>query len=126
MDALKCLKFEQHGNTSIELVHFSKFYFYWQIVNLNIFRGTQQGIEKTNEGGAIENKVETVDYRSQAGQEEPTKENVGVVHLKRNKSDSGSGGGFLASAATAVTNTMKSAKDAVMGKSKGEDTTNTK
>ncbi|KAG5251238.1 hypothetical protein IMY05_002G0108400 [Salix suchowensis] len=74
-----------------------------------------QGTERINEEGEAETKVETVDHRTSAGQGEPTDEKVGVVHLTRNKRGSGSGGGFLSSAAAAVTNTFKSAKDAIMG-----------
>ena len=66
--------------------------------------------------------METVDHRKSAGQGEPTDEKVGVVHLKRNTRDSGSGGGILSSAAAAVTNTFKSAKDAIMG-GRGKDNT---
>ncbi|KAG6786485.1 hypothetical protein NC651_006093 [Populus alba x Populus x berolinensis] len=81
-----------------------------------------QGTERINEEGEAETKVETVDHRTSAGQGEPTDEKVGVVHLKRNTRDSGSGGGILSSAAAAVTNTFKSAKDAIMG-GRGKDNT---
>ncbi|KDP41684.1 hypothetical protein JCGZ_16091 [Jatropha curcas] len=83
-----------------------------------------QGTERVNEEGAIETKVDTVDYRSSAAQEEPNKEKVGVVHLTRQKRDSGSGDGILARTAAAVTNTLRSAKDAVVGRGKDKDSTN--
>ncbi|CAK7347490.1 unnamed protein product [Dovyalis caffra] len=76
-----------------------------------------QGKERINEEGSVETKVETVDHRSPAGQDEPTKEKVGVIHLKRNKRDSGNEGGIFPSVAAALTNTFKSAKDAIMGAS---------
>ncbi|EEF52346.1 uncharacterized protein LOC8288554 [Ricinus communis] len=78
-----------------------------------------QGTERVNEEGAIETTVDTIDYRTPAGADEPRKENVGVVHLKRNKEEDS---GVLARTAAAVTNTIESAKDAIVGKSK-DDTT---
>ncbi|CAL1396013.1 unnamed protein product [Linum trigynum] len=66
---------------------------------------------------AVETKVETVDHRSTAGEEgQAGKEKVGVVHLR--KKDSGERPGVLASATAAVSNTFKSAKEAIMGKGK--------
>ncbi|OAY22978.1 hypothetical protein MANES_18G041800v8 [Manihot esculenta] len=76
-----------------------------------------QGTERVN-GGAIETKVETADFRSPAGHEEPTKEHVGVVHLTRKNKESGTGDGIMARTAAAVTNTIKSAKDAIVGRGK--------
>ncbi|KAJ8763292.1 hypothetical protein K2173_026193 [Erythroxylum novogranatense] len=82
-----------------------------------------KGTEKINEEGATETRVDTVDHRLQAGQEgEPHHEKVGVVHLTRHKRDSGGGGGLLSTAAAAVTNTFKSARDAVMGSGKDKPT----
>jgi hypothetical protein len=74
-------------------------------------------------GGAVETKVvNTVDYRSSAGhdEEEPTKEKVQVVHLTRDKDHSSVGGGALAGSAAAVANTVRSAKDAVLGGGKDD------
>ena len=66
--------------------------------------------------------VDTVDYRSSAGhdEEEPTKEKVQVVHLTRDKDHSSVGGGALAGSAAAVANTVRSAKDAVLGGGKDD------
>ncbi|WCJ35485.1 hypothetical protein M5689_016740 [Euphorbia peplus] len=78
-----------------------------------------QGSERVNEEGGIETKVETVDYRTPAGEEEPTKGKVGVVHLNRKGKDDEPG--VLAKTTAAVTNTLKSAKEAIVGKSKDKD-----
>lgn len=83
-----------------------------------LFNACCQGTGYVNEEGAIETKVETVDYRSSAGENrEPTKEKVGVVHLTRNNGASGTGGGFLARTADAVSKTVQAAKDKVWGSS---------
>ncbi|KAJ9166284.1 hypothetical protein P3X46_021059 [Hevea brasiliensis] len=76
-----------------------------------------QGTERVNEE-AIETKVETEDYRSPAGHDEPTKEKVGVVHLTRKNRESGTEDGLLGRTTAAVTNTIKSAKDAILGRGK--------
>lgn len=67
----------------------------------------------TNPQGVHETKVNTVDYRSSAGQEQPHKEDVQVVHQTQPGDEKT--GGPLASAAAAVKNTVQSAKDAVSG-----------
>lgn len=78
-----------------------------------------KGSEKINEEGAIETKVETVDERSPPGQsEEPRNEKTTVVHLTRKQGDDSQGRGVLGSAAAAVANTLRSAKDAIFGKGK--------
>ncbi|CAN0922369.1 Probable carbohydrate esterase At4g34215 [Linum grandiflorum] len=84
---------------------------------------SSQGEERLNEEGAIETKVETVDHRSSAGEGEPGTQKVGVVHLRRNdKNKESSGvGGVLAGTAAAVSNTFKSAKEAIMGKAANND-----
>ncbi|XP_062160210.1 uncharacterized protein LOC133867456 [Alnus glutinosa] len=82
-----------------------------------------EGHSSVNEQGEIETKVETVDYRSPAGRDEepPTKAKVAVVHLTRDKGHSSvGGGGVLAGPAAAVANTVRSAKDAVLGSGKDD------
>ncbi|KAE8652073.1 hypothetical protein Csa_018632 [Cucumis sativus] len=63
------------------------------------------------EEGAIETKVVKQ-------QMEPPNEGTTVVHLTRKQPTHG-GSGVLGSAATAVGNALRSAKDAVFGKGKG-------
>ncbi|GLT58885.1 hypothetical protein SLA2020_317450 [Shorea laevis] len=78
------------------------------------------GTEGINEGGAIETKVETVDYKSLPGKEheEPRKEKVGVVHLTHERGKSATtAGGVLAGPADAAAKALKSAKDAISGSS---------
>ncbi|KAF5178231.1 hypothetical protein FRX31_032182 [Thalictrum thalictroides] len=71
---------------------------------------TDKGIETTN-AGVKETIVNTVDYRSPAGEDEPTKkENVQIVHETKPGDETS---GVLAAAAAAVTNTVNSAKDAI-------------
>ncbi|KAK7382112.1 hypothetical protein VNO80_00817 [Phaseolus coccineus] len=62
---------------------------------------------------SIEKKVESVDYRSSAGQEQEAR-NVEVTHQPH--STKNTSGGILAGAAAAVTSTLQSAKDAVSKK----------
>ncbi|KAA0060924.1 hypothetical protein E6C27_scaffold501G00570 [Cucumis melo var. makuwa] len=70
--------------------------------------------EKINEEeGAIGTKV--------VKQMEPTNEGTTVVHLTRKQPADG-GSGVLGSAAAAVGNALRSAKDAVFGKGKGKGT----
>ncbi|CAN1191930.1 hypothetical protein LINPERHAP2_LOCUS41282 [Linum perenne] len=83
-----------------------------------------KGTERVNEEGEIETKVETVDHRSSAGEGVAGREKVGVVHLRRDNKDSSSGGGVLAGAAAAVSNTFKSAKEAIMGKGTNNNSNN--
>ncbi|KAF5736085.1 hypothetical protein HS088_TW14G00219 [Tripterygium wilfordii] len=80
-----------------------------------------KGTERINEQGAVETKVETVDYQSPAGEDkDPRLEKVGVVHLRRDDGRSGNKGGVLAGAAAAVANTFKSAKNAIVGSGKDD------
>lgn len=68
--------------------------------------------------------METVDYRSPPGKDkEPTKENVEVIHLNRDKDQPTVGVGAFAGPAAAVANSVRSAKDAVLGGGK-DDTKN--
>lgn len=86
------------------------------------FDGVCQGSEEINEEGAIETKVEAVDYRSPSNQqqdEQPKKEHVSVVHLTRKKPPH-SGRGVLVGAAEAVGNAVQSVKDATSGGGKDE------
>ncbi|KAJ7958202.1 D-3-phosphoglycerate dehydrogenase [Quillaja saponaria] len=87
-----------------------------------------KGSEFANEQGAVETKVETVDYRSPAGEDkEPTKEDIEIVHLSKNDQiGSGTKGGPLASAAAAVADTFQSVKDTLSGSGKDTSTTTTK
>lgn len=69
--------------------------------------------ETVNAQNCVEKKVESVDYRSSAGQGQEMRK-VDVVHqLHTTKNTSG---GILAGAAAAVTSTLQSAKDAVAKK----------
>lgn len=79
-----------------------------------------KGTEEENDQGAIETKLETVDYRSPAGTEdkEAEKEKVAVVHLMRDDGRSGGGGGFLRGAADAVAKSLKATKEAVWNRDK--------
>ncbi|CAL8996313.1 unnamed protein product [Prunus brigantina] len=81
--------------------------------------------EKKEQGGVEIKVVDTVDYRSPAGEDKkPTKEEVEVVHETKDGANSGTGGGgVLASAAAAVSNAFQSAKDAVSGSPKDQKTT---
>ncbi|KAH0989991.1 hypothetical protein GBA52_001474 [Prunus armeniaca] len=81
--------------------------------------------EKKEQGGVEIKVVDTVDYRSPAGEDKkPTKEEVEVVHETKDGANSGTGGGsVLASAAAAVSNAFQSAKDAVSGSAKDQKTT---
>lgn len=74
---------------------------------------TSKGYERVNDQGAVERKVESVDYRWQAGQDQPKKENVEVVHEIHDGGDSAAGGGVVAGAAAKVTDAFQSAKDAI-------------
>lgn len=78
-----------------------------------------KGAEKKNEEGAVETKVDTVDYSWPAGhskEEEPNKEKVEVVHLSQPKDDSSGGAaGLVTDAAAAVASKVQSAKDAISG-----------
>ncbi|XP_004511887.1 uncharacterized protein [Cicer arietinum] len=64
-----------------------------------------------NVRSSIERKVETVDYRSSAGQGKEER-NVQVVHQPHSKTS----GGVLTGAADAVASTLQSAKDAISKK----------
>ncbi|KAM5565768.1 hypothetical protein ABKV19_019674 [Rosa sericea] len=92
--------------------------FIFQICNMN----TSKGTEGVNEQGGVETKVETVDFRSPAGEDkEPVKEKVEILHeIKDGGANSGNTGaaGFVGKAAIAVADTFQSAKDAVSGKPK--------
>jgi len=61
----------------------------------------------------MEKKVESVDYRSSAGQGQEMR-NVEVIHQPHTTKNTS--GGILAGAAAAVTTTLQSAKDAVSKK----------
>lgn len=78
-----------------------------------------KGTEKKNEEGAVETKVDTVDYSWPAGhskEEEPNKDKVEVVHLTNPKDDShGGAAGLVTDAAAAVASKVQSAKDAISG-----------
>ncbi|PIA27108.1 hypothetical protein AQUCO_08300067v1 [Aquilegia coerulea] len=72
---------------------------------------TEKAIETTNEEGVKETTVNTVDYRSPAGEDEPTKkENVQIVHETKPGDETT---GVLSAAVAAVTNTVNSAKDSI-------------
>ncbi|OMP01925.1 hypothetical protein COLO4_11479 [Corchorus olitorius] len=73
-----------------------------------------KGSETTNEQGAVEKKVETVQYFSSAGKPQETK-SVQVIHQipQSNQKTSGS---VLTGAAAAVVSTLESAKDAISRK----------
>jgi len=67
--------------------------------------------ESVNAQNSMERKVETVDYRSSAGQGQEER-NVQVIHQPQ----SNTSGGVLAGAAAAVASTLQSAKDAISKK----------
>ncbi|XP_027360208.1 uncharacterized protein LOC113868638 [Abrus precatorius] len=67
--------------------------------------------ETLNAQNPAERKVETVDYRSSAGQGQAER-NVQVIHQPRSTTS----GGVLAGAAAAVASTLQSAKDAISKK----------
>lgn len=67
-----------------------------------------------NAQSAMERKVETVDYRSSAGQGQEER-NVQVIHQPHSTTTATSGGVF-AGAAAAVASTLQSAKDAISKK----------
>ncbi|KAL5707069.1 hypothetical protein ACHQM5_025163 [Ranunculus cassubicifolius] len=74
--------------------------------------------------GTTETKVNTVDYRSPAGEDQPAiKENVQIVH--QTEAGDEKSVGAISTAAAAVTNVVQSAKDAISGdnKTKDEETT---
>ncbi|XP_042488650.1 uncharacterized protein LOC122068809 [Macadamia integrifolia] len=75
--------------------------------------------ERRNEEGLQETIVETVDYRSYAGQDpqkQLRREDVEVIHQHHpDQGGSGSGAGVLGGAASVIANTIKSAKDAISG-----------
>ncbi|KAF9621931.1 hypothetical protein IFM89_029151 [Coptis chinensis] len=61
-----------------------------------------------------ETEVDTVDYRSPAGEDQPAKkENVQIIH--QTKPGDETKGGVLSDATAAVTKTVQSAKDAISG-----------
>uniref|UniRef100_A0A5B6YYJ9 Uncharacterized protein n=1 Tax=Davidia involucrata TaxID=16924 RepID=A0A5B6YYJ9_DAVIN len=66
--------------------------------------------ETTNAQGQTERRVDTVDYRTSAGQPEEQKP-VQVVH----QLDSSTSGGILSGAAAAVATTLEAAKEAISG-----------
>jgi len=68
--------------------------------------------EIVNAQNGMEKKVETVDYRSSAGQRQEER-NVQVIHQPHSTNTSG---GVLAGAAAAVASTLQSAKDAISKK----------
>jgi len=60
--------------------------------------------------------VDTIDYRSSAGQGQE-KRDVQIIHQNCSKGkDSTSSGGILADAAASVASTLQSAKDVIAGK----------
>ena len=66
----------------------------------------------TNAQGDVERRIETVDYRSSAGQG-PEVRKVQVIHHSNPKEDSNTSGGVLSNAAASVASTLQSAKDAI-------------
>ncbi|XP_017426709.1 uncharacterized protein LOC124841450 [Vigna umbellata] len=69
--------------------------------------------ETANAQNCEEKKVESVDYRSSAGQGQEMRK-VDVIHQVHTTKNTS--GGILAGAAAAVTSTLQSAKDAVAKK----------
>ncbi|XP_038902745.1 uncharacterized protein LOC120089373 [Benincasa hispida] len=70
-------------------------------------------VELRNAQGQMEKRVETVDYRSSAGQG-LEKRNVQVIHQSHPPAENfATSGGVLAGAAAAVANTLQSAKEAI-------------
>ncbi|XP_061341570.1 uncharacterized protein LOC133287891 [Gastrolobium bilobum] len=67
--------------------------------------------ETMNAQSGMERKVETVDYRSSAGQGQEER-NVQVIHQPH----SATSGGVLTNAAAAVASTLQSAKEAISKK----------
>ncbi|KAL2348360.1 hypothetical protein Fmac_002360 [Flemingia macrophylla] len=67
--------------------------------------------EAVNAQNNMEKKVETVEYRSSAGQGQEER-NVQVTHQPHSKTS----GGVLSGAAAAVASTLQSAKDAISEK----------
>ncbi|KAJ9177301.1 hypothetical protein P3X46_012535 [Hevea brasiliensis] len=65
-----------------------------------------------NAQGDVEKKVETIDYRSSAGQGAEIR-NVQVVHQSHPKENLNTSGGVLSNAAASVASTLESAKDAI-------------
>ncbi|CAK9144196.1 unnamed protein product [Ilex paraguariensis] len=92
---------------------------------LNLAWTDVSGTERMNDDGTVEIKVETVDYRSPAGDDEvPKKENVEVTHLIRtDDGDNRSTGKVMADADAAVTSNLQSAKEAISGESSDEKNT---
>ncbi|KAK6938638.1 hypothetical protein RJ641_032146 [Dillenia turbinata] len=79
---------------------------------------TTKGTERVNEEGAVERKVETVDYRSSPGEaQEPGVARVTLTHEPHH-----SRGGVLAGAAAAISKTFQSAKNTITGKGKSHGT----
>ncbi|XP_043714171.1 uncharacterized protein LOC122662570 [Telopea speciosissima] len=87
--------------------------------NTNTTTPAHQVTERTNAEGLHETVVDTVDYRSYPGQDpqgQLKKENVEVIHqYNPDQEGSGPGAGVLGGAVAAVTNTIKSAKNAISG-----------
>ncbi|GMY11822.1 hypothetical protein FCV25MIE_07061 [Fagus crenata] len=71
--------------------------------------------ENSDAQSATEKRVDTVDYRSLAGQGQEQR-SVQVIHQPHSSENSTTSGGVLAGAAAAVATTLQSAKDAVSGK----------
>ncbi|KAK0577136.1 hypothetical protein LWI29_028320 [Acer saccharum] len=82
-----------------------------------------EGTEEKNEQGDVKTTVETTDYRTSAGETEPTPVKVGVVHLTNQDSpEAGSkGGDILTGAADAIVKTVESAKEAISGSRKDNE-----
>ncbi|XP_015578301.1 uncharacterized protein LOC8285587 isoform X2 [Ricinus communis] len=67
----------------------------------------------TNAQGDVEKRIETIDYRSSAGQGQEMR-NVQVIHQSNpNKEKSNTSGGVLSNAAASVASTLQSAKEAI-------------
>lgn len=80
--------------------------------------------ETVNEEGAVETKVDTVDYRSLPGDNEgqaSRKEKVQVTHVAGPDDKPGKGGGVVAGAAAKVAGTIQSAKEGILGKTEGSN-----
>lgn len=65
--------------------------------------------------GSMETKVDTVDYRSSAGQAQEER-HVQIIHQPHSTTNTNTSGGVLAGAAAAVASTLQSAKDAISKK----------
>ncbi|KAG7035166.1 hypothetical protein SDJN02_01961, partial [Cucurbita argyrosperma subsp. argyrosperma] len=85
-------------------------------MNMQAMQATKEVERRNAQGELMEKKVETVEYRSSAGQG-LEKKNVQVVHqVHSTPQNFATSGGVLAGAAAAVANTLQSAKEAISRK----------